>query len=722
MAPPLDTPKHLPQNGFDRQNLVAVRKRFIEINDRRLQRMRAAMSNRQHIFLDTLLMLFHSNHPMLPGFVSRNTPARVSSFKPKKIDITNTKRIARSFTLSYEPEKDEEIYGIYIMGSVGTIAQSESSDLDIWVCSKPGLSQASLKELNEKSEKISEWALSFGLEVHFFIMGLDDFKKGKLSELNEESSGSAQKLLLLDEFYRTAIFIGGRIPLWWFIPDNQAFEYNEYANTLLEKRFLNPKIVLDFGGVTEIPISEFLGAGVWQLYKAIESPYKSALKLLLLETYVNDYPKIEPLSLTFKALVYNGELDIDAMDSYVMIYRRIENYLLAINQPQRLELARRCFYFKVNKPLSKPPRGREKSWQRLLLEKLTQEWGWGAQQIAIMDKRHEWKTPRVIDERTQLVNELNHSYQFLVSVANRAKASRAISQDELTILGRKLHAAFERRPGKIEWINPNISKDLTESVAIFKRFYDESSKSNIWTVYSEDTENKLPELTGIKSSASIIELTLWCFINCIITPSTQIEVQDDSPINKNELKRILGAYQSWLSTSGSAKRHKQFKKSAYPTELLLLINVGHIEHDELSQKGLQRLSDQTDALRYGGFEENLITSVDMVTRNSWNEITCRRYEKKSSLLDCVVEYLQLCIPGTHQRPPKITIKCISDFHSATILRRVKYWLNEVIQCFYGKDASRTHRFIFQMESKYYCLGFDGFKPKISETLQSKTVA
>ena len=143
--------------------------------------------------------------------------------------------------------------------------------------------------------------------------------------------------------------------------------------------------MIDFGGLPSIPANEFIGAGIWQLYKAIESPYKSVLKLLLLEVYASkentdgdttsdNVIDTEPLALSFKRAIYAQDPDADALDPYVMVYRRIEHYLQKHNQEQRLDLVRRCFYFKVNKPLSRTSRQPNKSWQRKLLEELVNSW------------------------------------------------------------------------------------------------------------------------------------------------------------------------------------------------------------------------------------------------------------------------------------------------------------------------------------------------------------
>jgi adenylate cyclase class 1 len=202
------------EDGFDRQNLAILRKRFLAVNADRLERMRQALSSRHQLILDTIPLLFHCNHPMMPGYISRETPCKIVGFKPSKPEVERARAIAKSFTVHYEPDLAEEITDIYVMGSVGTIAQSDRSDLDIWLCHSSGISRERLERLQKKCEKISQWAEEKKLEAHFFLMNDETFRSGELSSLDQESSGSAQKLLLLDEFFRSSIHLAGLMPLW----------------------------------------------------------------------------------------------------------------------------------------------------------------------------------------------------------------------------------------------------------------------------------------------------------------------------------------------------------------------------------------------------------------------------------------------------------------------------------------------------------------------------
>ncbi len=692
-------------DSLDRQNLTLLRKRFLQINHDRLHRTRMMLTHQQEMFLDGLQLLFHCNHPMLPGFVSHSTPSGLSGYKPDKRQLAIGKSMAKSFCMT-GGYQSESIWGIYLMGSLGSLAQSHKSDFDVWLCYKPGLSKASLDELQLKCKRITQWATTLRLETHFFLMDSDAFRNGEQLSLDEESSGSAQKLLLLDEFYRTALYIGGRLPIWWFSPAGCEIGYEAHTQELLQKRFLRPGTTLDFGGVNQIPDGEFIGAGIWQLYKAIESPYKSVIKLLLMEAYASEYPSIQPLSLEYKKAIYRGELHINDLDPYVLVYRRIERYLREEGDSVRLDLVRRCFYFKVNKPLSRPVSKRGKSWQRLLLEGMVSEWGWSEEYIHMLDQRPNWKTLQVKEERSLLVKALNDSYEVLESFAQRSGSARSISDSELRVLGRKLQAAFEKRPGKIECVNPGISSDISESVLTIVEKKSASRGVDLapstWLLLGAETGLDTP----LRQAGSPVELLLWSHLNGLVDAHYRLDVSQVESCNEGQLKRGLSRLQQWLPMSVAPIEHEAFEQAAAPVQVFLLVNVGA---EKISPLGgdIHRLSNQSDPLRYGGFEENLVASVDVITVNSWREVCCERYEGKLALIKALQAYTSLCLPGSHHAPPVLEIDCLGLSHASLLTHRVKQWFHEVCSCYYSGTKPPSTRYLFEMGGRYFSLQYSG---------------
>lgn len=718
--------------GVDRKSLNQLKQRFLDLNQVRHQRTCAALPERQQQFLHLLPLLFHVNHPMLPGYVSHNTPAGVYQYLPNNEELRMAKILARSFQFNRDlNEKYAAIDALFIMGSVGTIAQSDSSDLDVWVCHSISEDNPLLSELERKCQLITQWAAQhIHLEVHFFLMRSDEFSTQRVQLFSSEASGSAQHYLLLDEFYRTALWLAGKIPLWWFIPASRERDYDNYREQLLSKRFLKSDDVIDFGGLPEIPANEFIGAGIWQLYKAIESPYKSVLKLLLLEVYAStetlgsaaEYDDIapnnsdglltdtictnsEPLALSFKRAIYAQTPDPDALDPYIMVYRRIEQYLQKHNQLQRLDLLRRCLYFKVNKPLSRTNRQPNKSWQRTLLEQLVKEWLWSSHQLHMLDNRAYWKAPHVITERALLVNELNQSYRLLSELSRTQHKDAAISSDELTVLGRKLHAAFERKAGKIEWINPGISRDISEDALCFIR--EQNDLGDSWQVLrgsQHDLALHNIEVEPIKRARGLLELLLWCHANEIMESHTKTDVVGKQfSLTAHQKQQLIQSLRQWLPVPLTIE-HQQFTRPTSIERILIIVNTGVEPQADLHKKGMQMLSSQRDALGYSGLRENLIINADVIQINSWGELVCRHYPN-DALINCLLHYFRLFAPGKHFSLPELSVRCFSSGQGSNIAQRLTELWRDLISCYYSGTRPRNSRYLLEMGDEYLLLQF-----------------
>lgn len=704
--------------GIDRKGLKIIKQRFLQVNGARLARTKSALEPRQQVFLDLLPLLFHVNHPLLPGYVSHQTPSGVSEYSPTRLDVERAQRQARSFVYHREPHLKRRIHSLFLMGSSGTVAQSDNSDLDIWVCHQADLDRAEIDLLRQKCDDIERWATTLGLEVHFFLMESEKFRLGQREGVSSEDCGSTQHYLLLDEFYRTGLLIVGRIPIWWLIPPDEEHRYNYYTENLRHKRFVRGAETIDFGTVAHIPAGEFIGAGVWQLYKAIDSPYKSVIKLLLTEVYASEYPQVEPLSCTFKRAIYNKTIDIDELDPYVMMYRKLEAYLVARNEPQRLELVRRCLYFKVGKAISKGPTQRTKSWQRELLEKLVRQWQWPAHQLASLDARPQWKIGRVLTEQKELVRELNNSYRFLLEFARRTQASAIINSQDMTVLGRKLFAAFERKAGKVEWVNPGIAPKLAEDVLTFCQLPGGRDEQPAWAVVAEQIGSReLARAAPLRRAKDLIALLAWCHVNGLLDAYTRtFIVEGEHGVGEYELQQIIRSLRARLPArrgeDSDDEKHERFLSANRPTTMQLFINVGIDPLANIRMRGLERLTSQTDSLVYSGLRENLVMAVEQVVVNSWGEVTTRSYRGPFALLQCLRDYLQLLPPQQHPGLPALDIRCFCPTRATAIAARVEQLFQDIAACYYSGTRPASTRYVLEMQREFYLLQWQDAQPNV----------
>lgn len=688
----------------------AVKARFFALNRARLQRASEALRSRQREFIELLPLLFHINHPMLPGFVSKETPVGIPDYSPSKSVLAAARRNAQSFAFRRRAYRKFDIRGIYVMGSVGTIAYSDDSDIDVWICYDPALDATQVALLDNKARRVERWARELGVNATLFLVDPERFRQGDHGELTSESCGSALHSLLLDEFYRTGLLLAGLYPLWWLVPPEEEPNYEAYASDVKRKRFVHAKEHIDFGSPHNISAEEFYGATLWLLYKGIDSPYKSLLKILLMEAYASEYPDIDLLSMSFKRQVYAGEDDPDAVDPYLMMLHKVEEHLERRGEFERQELVRRCLYFKANERLSSPAAQPRCAWRRALMEKLVGHWQWTIGNLVSLDSRNTWKLPRVRREHGELVNEFTQSYRFLSSFARTHAASiKLIDPADLNLLGRKLYAAFERKAGKVDMVGRGIPAQLHESHVSMFQVRDEAGLES-WMVFSSIVKPEEVSLhEPLKRAPSVVELLAWCHFNAIVSRNTVFAVHgDDTALTTRELHAILESMERLFPRRQIESLPMQhLAHSPHVLTLGSYLNVGLDPLANYTRRGQHLTSERTDALKYGGLSENLALSIDQVVLTSWHEVMTYRYFGVSGLLDCLADMMRWTPPSSGRQPPPLSASSYSSSRGKAIAARVEQLFADVIRTFYETRSGRASRYLIGVERHYYILWLTG---------------
>lgn len=683
-----------------------IKRRFFTLNKERLRRTLAGLKDSQGDFLELLPLFFHVNHPMLPGYVSKDTAAGLPEYSPTQKTLRIARRISKSFTYKKRAYRKYPIHAIYLMGSTGTIAYSDKSDFDIWVCHDSEIKKDQLKALQAKVRGVEEWAHSQGIDANLFLVDAERFKKGEHDQLSGESSGSAIHYLLLEEFYRTSVLLAGRYPVWWLVPPGQEAQYEEIVADIKRKRYLHSKEHIDFGGLGHVFAEEFYGATLWLLYKGINSPYKSVLKILLMEAYASEYPQIDLLGMRFKKAVYEGEDSADKLDPYLMMLNKVEEYLKSRGEKERCELVRRSFYFKVNEKLSNTEGSGRSNWRRELISELVNSWGWTHMTMLALDSRNDWKIRRVIEERKALISEFTLSYRFLSDFArSRADSNNLIKPADLNVLGRKLYAAFERKAGKVEIVYKGITQDLFETHLSFHNHATEDGLDH-WLVFSGVVPEEEAAITPpLKRAHCLMELVTWCFFNKMLNSRTVLSIYaEGGDLTEKELNFVIRTMEQLFGDDDLYQSTIQdYRQPARIIAVGSFINVGLDPFSVRTKRGEHLTTNRTDALRYGGQLENLALSIDQIIINSWQEVLTTRYVGIEGLLKCLREYILWSPPSLGKRPPKICAHSYSSYRGGAISRRIEEMFEDVISCYYDGGHSKETRYVLGIEWEYYVL-------------------
>ncbi len=724
-SPKIQTDKFYIEN-LDQKKIL---RKFLQLNSLRLQRTSDSLKQRQVEFLQLLPLLFHINHPSLPGFVSTQCPSGIAKYNPDKDSIRCARKISKSFEYKRRAYRQYDIHALYLMGSTGTIAYSENSDFDLWVCHRETLTPIEIKELQLKTEHISQWCSEFNLEVNFFLIHADNFRQGKIDKLSSESSGSTQHLLLLEEFYRTSMLLAGRYPIWWLVPPQFESDYDEYVENIIHKRLLNEHDFLNFGSINHILAEEFYGATLWHIYKGIDSPYKSILKLLLMECYAKEHPDIDLLCLQFKRIVYASDKpDINELDPYIMLMTKISNHLIEENSLSRLDLARQCLYLKVNESLTHSKVSPSHGWRNKIMNDLVKQWQWGQMKLLLLDGRKQWRIKEVSREHKDIIESLTYSYKKLSDFFRYQNKNIRISKRDLHILGRKLYAAFEKKSGKIEIIGHDSEINLHESHAslhpisqieklthtnrrLKKSFY---SKEIGWAFYI-GAINKVDKKTppSIKKSTHLLKLLCWGFFNRVINSQTSFILNKEIDVlTVREIKQILETLEHYYPDK--AQGHASMEALVKPAQLetnILFLNIGIDPFLNHHNDGIQIATKQTNALNYSSMHENLLITIDQVLITSWREVITHHFEGENGLIECISHYLnwnhETELAKAHSVPTRPTkVCCFSSVRGDAISRCISQLFNNILDAFHDTNQTFNTRYLFTIEESFYIIWFE----------------
>ncbi|WP_320007487.1 class I adenylate cyclase [Maridesulfovibrio sp.] len=589
---------------------------FTDNNKRRLDWAASKLNKRGRIFLQILPALLHTNiFEIKSGMDSNGSEAKISNYE---ITSQTAELLENVFPeLKYEESRIGAIpiEAFMSIGSTGTIAQTADSDLDSWVCCDfRGISSDRREKLNEKLQKIEEWAQEeFALEIHFFTMDVREVRNNQFGLSDEESSGSAQSAILKEEFYRTALLLAGKPPLWWFSPPEA--DDRTYENCRKRIRLLKGKsFCVDLGNIPNIPMEEFFGASLWQIVKGIKSPFKAIMKFGLLELYTSD-SKYSLLCEKLKKNVQQGSRSIFSTDPYMLLYQELAEFYTKRDQDEKawltaMALRLKCGLVgenKVEKDSARPEDIELVEFNVNLSQKSPQGMIDGFNNLSDFSSV------------TELGKQIN---QFMVNTYMKVRGEQekfpgvAITPEDLTRLGRVIFSAFARRKDKILRLSLPGPKTHFFNTIIISR----SENEITWHLQGEymDESGSRKIQTKIESGKDLNFMLVWLALNRLYNREMQIKTDISSgPLREREVKKLI-----------------QDLMVFFPEKDTFNIRIEETLNTERITKGFFIVNLCIPP------ENKRIQEVHFVYSTNWGEVFCKQLKVNRKLIETPEQYLK----------------------------------------------------------------------------------
>ena len=642
----------------------------------------------QQVF-QLLPVLLHYHHPLLPGFVPGDVPAGVCQFQPNERQQEFINDLCQAANGHQGLESgDQEIFGLYCMGSTSSIGQSLDSDLDVWVCYSHTLAPARVASLQQKCLLISQWAAQRKVELNLFLIPDNKFRTDNQESVAGESCGSAQHLLLLDEFYRSHLVLAGKRLVWMLAPGGLGPRYDSFVAEQFANGTLNHDEWLDLGGFARIPAEEYFGSALWQLYKSIDSPYKAVLKTILMEAYSHEYPDTQLLCRDLKAHLQDADRLDERPDHYLLMLAKVTGYLQSINDEKRLDLVRRCFYLKVSQGVDLSQARYAKRQQQI--KQLLLEWQWSEDKVALLNNRDQWKVEQVRLAYKELLEALMHSYRNLIQFAQRNRISESINPEDIGILSRKLYAAFENLPGKVQLINLSIAPDLSEPNISLIQVPEGRCHAPGWYLYKQGLSTS--ELIGrqpLEHSRYASKLVAWAHFNGLLNSHSELQLfNQGSDLNVAHLQDFAGDLAAFFPVRAPAPSNLALSRPCEVRELGIFLNLEQDPTAVWRSRAIQFTTKTSDPFSFGLHSENLIGSIDVLYRNSWDEIRSLNFSGETAVLDALTAILGKMHQGATP-PEKLRVFCYSQNFRILIRTRFELLMKECIDLRLARDQDST---------------------------------
>jgi adenylate cyclase class 1 len=409
--------------------------------------MRYGTTGLKRVF-QTVPFLLQVNRRDMPGYIPHGEAFGIYGFERSGF-ARQYRRAHPDKNLKELLASNPSILSLLLIGSAGSVGHTQASDLDYWVL----VDRAELKTkrwdvLQEKLDAITTWAAkSHRTEVHFFLMDIHELRQNQLGDIGEESSGDVMPRLLKEEFYRTLVHAAGKIPLWWVAPlglNQSDYEHLTERVESIELTTLHGADYLDMGYPESPEPGEYLGAAMWQAYKALRDPFKAVLKMILIQEQVATDFRAPLLCDQVKNAVLNSSPDQLPIDPYLMTIKRVLAFA-----DRDLDLVRISAWFKMRTIMD--PENPEKDPKADLLKEYGRQWGWDDEKIKDLFTYVNWPERRKLGLGAKIKDFLLDLYSGIAgNLRTRYPDHASMQSESLTRLSAQILAQYGQDTIRVE--------------------------------------------------------------------------------------------------------------------------------------------------------------------------------------------------------------------------------------------------------------------------------
>ncbi len=644
----------------DEEMLFYNRQAFLRFNRFKIDRNLITLSEIDRLIFLVIPRLLHVHQEGLPGYFEGNPPCGIHNFSLDREAQVAAEKLFPDVIIRRNPDLNPVIHTALLMGSVGSIAQTVKSDLDYTLLvDKKDFTEESMKLFQKKLNLIETWTWdNYKLETHFFINDYDEVRNNIFGESDSESTGSALAKLLKEEMYRTMIIVTGKVPFWLISPvdcDDDRY-YELYEKLLSGKTLLKKEEFIDMGNVDDISQGEFFGGSIWALIKSFKSPFKTLMKMGVLEDYMFGDTKSNLLCHQIKDKYYNDVPYLD-IDPYLGMFERVQKFFLESKTENEADALRHAFYLKVGTQVTAEEyeKGSD-DWKKSTLIKMLKEWGWSPEKIEQLNQYSSWQMMHKVELGNRINKILMASYKNISEKNKTLDPSESlITEKDTHLLGRKLFSFYRAAPNKVDNLGALVDGKTAENELTFLLEQKSSREKPEWYLIRGRTRAYLEQIDKdniIRKSSTLPFLLAFTVFNNLYSEKTEVLLRaEGGSIKENDLNSLLQILKNFIeSVNIAALSNEDLLNDAKITQLFMLVDFGNPPPPEISMGNIRDCKNNDELTSFINKRIDRTKSITTIYLTSWGELFCKSYAGLNCMARCINDLSSQLSPERIEKP------------------------------------------------------------------------
>ena len=531
-------------------------KMFLKYNTYRIKTAMDEFRSNQGDLFELIPFLINANiDSFSKDKLNTGTPFGIFNYFPSQ----NVTKLAEKYPLKLkninstsDRVKPYAVHGLFTTGNTGSIEQTAISAINYWVCiDKTSLGENNIRLLKKKLNTIEKWALNeFNLVIHFDLMDILKLQQNMGGSEKDENVSLVTATIIKEEFYRTMIYIAGKIPFWNLCP----LELKKADYTFLFKKTSSyyPQ-AFDLGNLSNIPILEYLLASMSLIFTKTDNPFNMIINIAVLEMYIRNKKTGRFLSNILKERWSVKISDLVAIDPYLVLYEQISSYYRKMDLAETGLLVGTCFFLNLGieslEDLNKTKMGVKKE----LVYQCMTAWNWGEKEFKQFGYFNEWSFKQVFTLGLQIHAYMLKAFGRGNTFMEESPQGKAFSQSkEIAALRVRAFSSLTDKQFKIRR-NPMVLQRGCFFDEIYFNYREKNKRQFIWEILHRvkkkkgDDKKSESNFEVICERSKIEEIAAWFVYNGLYSPDTRFTLRPNpTPVLHQDIIELFKAMDNFF--------------------------------------------------------------------------------------------------------------------------------------------------------------------------------